>query len=395
MKDSEVLYQDAKEILKLRSVGATAKRIIDFYKKNIGVTAGYVGLLSGNGNENRIVFLDSGSKTRKFEPYLSMPVEGIGKEAYCLKEPVFHNDFMNSRWMKFLPNPHIPLKNVMVIPLVLKGKVIGMIGIANKPYDFSQGDKDISNLFSDLAATALHNSRLFEEVRKQSTGKEKLISIIAHDVRNHLNSIQGFSNILMENSQVDDASQVSKFAGIIYSSTKNANQLLDDLLSWANSRNNKLAFIPGKFEITGLITSQLRQFSNISAEKGIQVIFDFNQPIYVFAHKNMVATIIRNLVSNALKFTNRGGSIVISIIPVNNDIEISVTDTGIGMTSHQVENILKPVQFVTAGTRKEKGTGLGLLLCKEFIEKHERKIKITSEPGKGSTFSFSLPQAKQ
>ena len=215
-----------------------------------------------------------------------------------------------------------------------------------------------------------------------------------HDVRNHLNSIQGFSDILMENAKSNDAAQISKFSSIINSSTQNAEQLLDDLLSWANSRNSKLAFTPRKFEITELIAGQLKHFRNVSDEKNILIFFDFKQQIDVFAHKNMVATIIRNLIDNAIKFTNQGGRIEISVKPVNNDIEISVADSGVGMTRQQVENIFRPNHDITNGTRKETGTGLGLLLCKEFIEKHERKIKVTSEPGKGSTFSFSLSLTK-
>jgi signal transduction histidine kinase len=389
-----IFYRGAREILELHPFEVTAKKLFDFCKEITGATAGYVALLSGDGKKNKVLFLNSCHKVVKMDPYLSMPVHDLCKDAYKTKKTVYHNDFMNSPWRESLPVGHLHVRNILFAPLIIENKPVGVIGLANKPEDFNEYDASMTTAFGNLAASALHNSWLFEEIRKQNSGKEKLISIISHDVKNLLNNVHGFSHLLLSEVKNKNMEKVLRFAEIINFSSSDANRLLDDLLIWVKTNSGKMTFTPKKFDLNSVVNKAVKQYKHVARQRKICVSYYNSQPIMVFADKKMISTILRNLIGNAVKFTENG-KITITARPLASDIEISVADTGIGMTDRQVESLFEPSNDLRLSEiRKERSSGLGLLLCKEFIDLHGKNIEVKSEPGKGSTFSFSLPIAE-
>jgi len=171
--------QDAvKSVLEFESFPSTARQIFLHAKKLTGATAGYVALLSKDGRENEVLFLDAGGITCTVDPALPMPVRGLRAEAYRLKEPVYDNDFDHSRWAKFLPAGHAYLKNVLFTPLVIHGAPVGLLGLANKPSGFTDHDKYIAMALGDFAALALLNSRNLDSLRDLNEAKEKSLSLV-------------------------------------------------------------------------------------------------------------------------------------------------------------------------------------------------------------------------
>ncbi len=222
--------------------------------------------------------------------------------------------------------------------------------------------------------------------------KDKFFSIIAHDLRTPFNAIMGFSELLLEQVRTHDYDGIDKFADIIMQSSKRAMNLLSNLLQWAYSQTGKTVFDPEHVLLRQVIKDGLLLFDNIATEKSITIKNDVPESLIIFADKSMLSTIIRNLISNAIKFTREGGEVVVSARQNPEEVQVSVEDNGIGIATEMTEVLFRiDTNISTPGTNKEKGTGLGLILCKEFVEKHGGSIWVESEEGIGSTFSFTLP----
>jgi PAS domain S-box-containing protein len=230
------------------------------------------------------------------------------------------------------------------------------------------------------------------QLRELNSTKDKLFSIIAHDLRSPFNSILGLSELLIENTKNFEVSESEKYLEIINSSAKNTLILLDNLLDWAKSQTEKNIFKPEKTSLPAIINEMLEVSKSVVKIKNIALIISQIDDIKVYADINMLKTILRNLISNAIKYTHPNGVITISAVQNQNNIEITVSDNGVGM-SEETRNKLFEIgsNITTAGTANEKGSGLGLILCREFIEIHGGEIWVNSELGKGSSFTFSLP----
>ncbi len=231
-----------------------------------------------------------------------------------------------------------------------------------------------------------------EELELLNATKDKFFNIIAHDLKSPFNAIMGFSELLVERVQEKNYEGIDKFAGIILKSSGRAIELLMNLMDWARSQTGKMEFIPEYFQIVDFIEETTPLFDDIAGQKSISIRKNLSQGATVFADKTMISTVLRNLISNAIKFTNTGGEIVISVVNKTSELTVSVSDNGVGISKSALEKLFRlDENYSTTGTNNEQGTGLGLILCKEFIEKHGGKIWVESEVGKGSTFSFSLP----
>jgi signal transduction histidine kinase len=230
------------------------------------------------------------------------------------------------------------------------------------------------------------------KLKKLNTTKDKLFSIIAHDLKSPLNSILGFSELLIKNIETYDIKKSKKFATIINTSAKNDLLLLDNLLTWARTQTEQIEFIPENLKLYPIVEEIFLVLNSSASLKNIKLISSLSDDIVAYADQNMLRTILRNLFSNAIKFTNLGGKIDISAVSQQDHIEISVADNGVGITEENQKKLFgADVNFTLLGTESESGTGLGLMLCKEFVEKHDGKIWVESEPGKGSKFVFTLP----
>jgi len=229
-------------------------------------------------------------------------------------------------------------------------------------------------------------------LRELNTQKDKFFSIIAHDLKSPFNSILGFSEILVEQIRKKDYDSIEKYAGIINQSSNKAVELLMNLMEWARSQTGRMEFNPEYLEITELISEVSQLFHEVAGQKSISIFKDLPRAATVYADKAMISTVLRNLISNAIKFTFPGGKITIRTIEKPDGLTVCVQDNGVGMSKSVIEKIFRlDENYTTTGTNNEKGTGLGLVLCKEFIEKHGGKIWLESELGGGSTFYFTIP----
>jgi len=222
--------------------------------------------------------------------------------------------------------------------------------------------------------------------------KDRFLSILAHDLKSPFLTIIGFLELLTKNVRNYEIKKIESQLAIISNSAITTYNLLEDLLIWIRSQMGKIPFNPYNFNFT-LVCNEVIEILRANANAKnitIQIIETENTTIY--ADMDMIKTIMRNLLSNAIKFTNSGGTITIKYEQNPSNITISVADTGIGMTPQEMSKLFDVSQTHSApGTANESGTGLGLLLCKEFVEKHSGKIWVESESGIGSEFKFMLP----
>jgi signal transduction histidine kinase len=247
----------------------------------------------------------------------------------------------------------------------------------------------------ELEATLRRLKESELNLKELNATKDKFFSIIGHDLRNPLNALLGFSELISGTTRDYTLEEIRKYNKIINDSARNINQLVENLLDWSRSQAGNIDFSPKHCNLLP-VTNDIQNIFNIQMrKKNITVFNNIPENFNVFADKNLLSTILRNLVSNAIKFTPSGGYITLSAEKSNGKVDISVSDTGIGMTRDQINNLFHlDTHVIKNGTSDEKGTGLGLLLCKEFVEIHKGTIQVESEPDKGSTFTFSLPYPK-
>ena len=211
-------------------------------------------------------------------------------------------------------------------------------------------------------------------------------------MRNKAKKTKGFSELLIKNLKKYEVTEVEKFLSNINLSAKNTLVLLSNLLNWAKSQIGQINFKPENVVLSSII-KEIFELSNSSAKnKNIVLNYIKTERTVVFADINMLKTVLRNLISNAIKFTNSNGEINVSALQNNNFIEISVSDNGVGMDEEKQSKLFRfETNVTTPGTENEEGSGLGLILCKEFVEKHNGEIWVESKLGQGSVFKIKLP----
>ena len=252
--------------------------------------------------------------------------------------------------------------------------------------------------FVDVTTRVKIQTELQESVKtlnKLNATKDRFFSIIAHDLKNPFNSILGFADLLRQyHKKYDDEKRELLIQNLFDSSTK-AYELLENLLDWARSQLGRLEFKNVPFNLAEIAEEVTSSLSMHAKQKNINVSINIDQNIYVMGDTYVFQTILRNLFSNAIKFTNENGFVSISANETNNAVTVAVTDTGIGIPKHLQDKLFSLEGInTTRGTGNEIGTGLGLLLCAEFVEKSGGTIHVTSKPGKGSTFKFTVPKNK-
>ncbi len=232
-------------------------------------------------------------------------------------------------------------------------------------------------------------------LRKLIATKDKFFSIIAHDLKSPFNSIIGFSNLLAEQVRKKDFKEVEEYAEIIQNSSWRAMDLLTNLLEWSRSQTGRIVFNPKIVEFDELISEVIELLNDSASQKSITIKSEMPHQLTLIADKAMISAVLRNLISNAIKFTNTGGIINISVSQDEKELMVSVSDNGIGIKKDAIKKLFMIEEsFSTTGTKGEEGTGLGLLICNDFVSKHGGKIWAESQEGKGSRFIFTLPKKK-
>jgi PAS domain S-box-containing protein len=264
------------------------------------------------------------------------------------------------------------------VPIFEDGQFANMLVIA----------RDITQ--RKVAENALKESEAL--LRELNATKDKFFSIIAHDLKNPFNSIIGFSSILAEEAENLESKEIVEYSSIIHKSSKRAMDLLTNLLDWARSQTGRMLFAPEPLELNALVDREIELLKDAASLKNILIRNKIPSELKLVADKLMLGAVMRNLISNAIKFTGSDGQVVVSAQQKTGTLEISVADNGIGIKKELLGKLFHIEEnLTTSGTRDERGTGLGLILCKEFVEKHGGKMWVESEEGKGSTFRFSIP----
>lgn len=223
--------------------------------------------------------------------------------------------------------------------------------------------------------------------------KSKFFSIIAHDLINPFNALLGFTELLADETRNLNRKEIKKYSGIIYQSSKNLHQLLQNLLQWSRTNRGNIDFHPDHFDLNKTIHHLVSILEITAGKKNIEVRTELKTGIIVYADENHVSTILRNLVNNAIKFTMPDGLVIISTRDKNGFIEICVKDNGIGLCKEDQEKLFRiDTHFTRKGTANEHGTGLGLIVSKDFVEKNGGEISVESEENNGSSFRFTLPK---
>ncbi len=235
-----------------------------------------------------------------------------------------------------------------------------------------------------------------QQLKELNVSKDKFFSIIAHDLKNPLVVFQSYIDLLLNNIDVYSKDEIKYLTLSLQKTFDNFQALLENLLTWSRLQHGMIEHYPLSLDLYDLVVRTYSLLSSQAEQKQITLKNSVVKPTHVFADVNMVNTVLRNLLTNALKFTKNGGEVNISAIQEKEHVTISITDTGIGIGTEHLPKLFRiDSRFQKPGTAGEKGTGLGVVLCQEFVERNGGEIWVESEPGKGTTFTFTLPQRSE
>jgi signal transduction histidine kinase len=283
-------------------------------------------------------------------------------------------------------------KNLPIIFLTAKNDIesitqafeAGGVDYVSKPFRGAE--------LSARVKTHLTLQKQRESLQQLNATKDKFFSIIAHDLKSPFTGLLGFAELLIEESESASPEELKQYYQLLYKSAKQGYDLLTSLLEWSRTQSNSIKYIPDYYNLCEIIQEIVHLLSNIIHDKKITLQFHVDKTLRVYADPNMLKTIMRNLITNALKFTNTGGEVQIIAQLVDEHMLIEVKDDGVGMDEKTMSKLFRIDENSSRkGTNNEVGTGLGLIICKEFVHRHNGEIHVKSELGKGSSFSFTLP----
>lgn len=264
-------------------------------------------------------------------------------------------------------------------PQVQNGKVIGYVVTFLDISERKKTEKQIISFAKDL--------------QKLNSDKDKFIRILAHDLKNPFNSIIGFSEYIIQNLGSIEKDEIEEFTKMINDSSEKAYTLLEEILLWLKVQSGQLSVQKTKIELRNIVLNIIENLSPLAQNKSIKLSCNIPQDVYIEADINMFKTILRNLITNSIKFTNENGEIEVKIEEIEKRIKIIVSDNGVGMSQDLAKNLFtEQVSQTEEGTNGEKGTGLGLTIIKELVQKHKELIWAESEIGKGSRFIVTMPK---
>jgi signal transduction histidine kinase len=253
---------------------------------------------------------------------------------------------------------------------------------------------DVVMILRDITAQKEAELRLentTEALKQSNATKDKFFSIISHDLRTPLNGILNYAEILSNETDILSKEEIKEFSNYILDISRNTIGLLSNLLEWSRFQSGKIAFQPNIVRICEIVDKVAHLVMPGSSAKNINIQNLILSTMHIYGDENMLSSIFLNLIGNAIKFTDPGGSIIVSAEEMDDTVQLCVTDTGVGMSEETIKKLfISGITFTTIGTAKEKGTGLGLMLCKEFVKIHEGIIWVTSNLGKGTSFYFTL-----
>ncbi len=407
----ESLLAASKVVLGNKDFKTTAKIIFDSCKELLGATSGYVALLSDDGKDNIVLFLESGGMPCSVDPSLPMPIRGLREIAYNTGAVIFENNFSKSKWLSLLPSGHVPLRNVLFAPLIVDGKTAGVIGLANKSKDFTEDDGKIAVAFGSIISIALINSQIMEsleekneKLRQYSQNLETLVEektnqlknierlatigatagMVGHDIRNPLQAIISdtflLRPLLYSIAESEMKKEIMESLDSIDQNVAYINKIVQDLQDFAKPINPQFEEVNFKSLLHDVLIKK-------AIPKEIEASFIIGEDAdKVEADSSLLKRILANLVNNAVQAMPDGGKLFIKTCKKPDMIILSVEDNGIGIPDE-----IKDKLFTPLFTTKSKGQGFGLAVVKRMTESLGGRVTFESEKGKGSKFTLELP----
>ena len=412
-RESEIaaLLKASRSVLQNKEFQDSARAIFDACKELLGATAGYVALLSDDGKENEVLFLDSGNLPCTVDPSLPMPIRGLRAQAYNSGKVAVENDFNQSEWKKFMPKGHVQLKNVLFAPLIIENRAVGVIGLANKIGGFTKRDVEMAMAFGEIASVALANSQmlemleenekalkthsehleaLVEERTKNLRDAERLAAIgetagmVGHDIRNPLQSITGELYLARTNLEslpdTHAKEDVKESIGYIEEQLIYVNKIVQDLQDYAKMPKPQLQETYLEKTVQDVLSSM-----NIPDAITVSYSLEAGFPI-IITDQLYLKRILTNLTSNAIQAMPDGGKLDITAACKDKKVCITVADTGEGISDDVKAKLFKPL-FTT----KSKGQGFGLAVVKKLTEALNGTVRVESQIGKGTRFILEFP----
>jgi signal transduction histidine kinase len=266
----------------------------------------------------------------------------------------------------------------------LKGFELGAVDYITKPFQKAEVCARIQTHLT------LQEQKI--KLAQLNASKDRFFSIVSHDMKGAFGSLLSFTQYVSKSFDDWSREDLKRLIYEMSSSAEKNYKLLENFLEWSKSQMGATPFQPSKVLIEYIIVQAIQVFQEMADAKNIKINYDFNSEHYIQADPQMLATVFRNLISNAIKFTNSDGTVNVACEETNDQIEISIADNGCGITQENIDNLFcMDKKFHTVGTAGEKGTGLGLLLCKDLLDKHNGQINVKSEKFKGTTFIIRLP----
>ncbi len=294
------------------------------------------------------------------------------------------------------------------IPLKIQDNIIGVLVVQD--YDntetYGETEKEILEVISYAVSRAIERkivehekNDLIKKLSELNASKDKLISLISHDLRSPFNSLLGFSEILTTEYDTLTRDEIQEYLRVIFEASKNLYGMTNNLLQFSRFQTGRYEFNPVKLKLLKLINTCLNLLKGNALKKQQNLMIDIDKDIYIIADEDMLNSVIQNLLSNAIKFTKKGGDIRLTAKKKSRsgeppEIEITVEDSGVGISVEDLDKIFDETTYSTPGTEREYGTGLGLIIVKEFVELNGGKLNVHSSINRGSTFSFTIPAAE-
>jgi signal transduction histidine kinase len=293
------------------------------------------------------------------------------------------------------------VRAILAVPMVREGRLLGCLGVTrNQPGDFTAETIEVLRTFATQSALAIQNARLFEEIADKSRQleaasrhKSEFLANMSHELRTPLNAVIGFSEVLLQRMFGELNEKQDEYLKDIYASGQHLLSLINDILDLSKIEAGRMELAPAPFHLPGALENAVTLVKERASRHGIALQLDIDPRLGELAgDERKVKQVLLNLLSNAVKFTPEGGRITLKAGRTEGMVEIAVTDTGIGIAPEDQAAIFEEFRQVGSDeTRKQEGTGLGLTLAKKFVELHGGRIWVESEPGRGATFTFTLP----